>query len=66
MKGVNGEFFSQTYKEYYKKHNVGRIMLFNMEKPEEGVKELKITGNKFSYDDFYPHGISVLEEKGIS
>ncbi|XP_061169888.1 serum paraoxonase/arylesterase 1-like isoform X1 [Saccostrea echinata] len=63
--GVNGVLFSPSFKEYYKKHNVrGRIMLFNMEKPEDGVKELMITGNKFSYDDFYPHGISVLEDKG--
>ncbi|XP_062611799.1 serum paraoxonase/arylesterase 1-like [Saccostrea cucullata] len=62
--GVNGVLSGRVYQEYYKKHNVrGRIMLFNMEKPEEGVKELRITGNRFSYDDFYPHGISVLEDE---
>ncbi|XP_061169885.1 serum paraoxonase/arylesterase 1-like [Saccostrea echinata] len=63
--GINGVLFGPKFDEHYKKHNVrGRIMLFNMEKPEDGVKELMIIGNKFSYDDFYPHGISVLEDKG--
>ena len=38
-------------------------MLFNMEKPEEGVRELMVTGNQFHYQDFSPHGISVLEDK---
>ncbi|XP_061169886.1 serum paraoxonase/arylesterase 1-like [Saccostrea echinata] len=63
--GINAVALAgRGYQEYYKKHNVrGRIMLFNMEKPEDGVKELMIIGNKFSYDDFYPHGISVLEDK---
>lgn len=63
--GINGVLFGSSFDEYYKKHNVrGRIMLFDMEKPKDGVKELMIIGDKFSYDDFYPHGISVLEHKG--
>nr|XP_022324475.1 serum paraoxonase/arylesterase 1-like [Crassostrea virginica] len=62
--GINGVFFAPSIHEYVKKHNVrGKIMLFNMEKPEEGVRELMVTGNQFHYQDFYPHGISVLEDK---
>jgi hypothetical protein len=67
FQGLNGVFSGPTFQEYYIKHKVrGRIMLFNMEKPGDGVKELKITGNNFSYKDFAPHGISVLEDKGKS
>nr|XP_022324477.1 serum paraoxonase/lactonase 3-like isoform X2 [Crassostrea virginica] len=62
--GINGDFFAPSIQEYEKKNNVrGKIMLFNMEKPEEGVRELMVTGNQFHYQDFYPHGISVLEDK---
>lgn len=65
-KGIDGPLFSPTMKEYHKKDNVrGRIMLFNLEKPADGVRELMIVGNQFSYEDFAPHGISVLEEKGM-
>ncbi|XP_048777278.2 serum paraoxonase/arylesterase 1-like [Ostrea edulis] len=63
--GLNAVFVGSEYQEYYKKNNVrGRIMLFNMEKPEYGVKELPIIGNNFLSKDFFPHGISVLEDKG--
>lgn len=62
--GIDGPFFSSAMKEYHKKNNArGRIMLFNLEKPADGVRELMIVGNKFSYENFSPHGISVLEEK---
>lgn len=65
-KGIDGPLFSPTMKEYHKKDNVrGRIMLFNLEKPADGVRELMIVGNQFSYEDFAPHGISVLEENGM-
>ncbi|XP_048777272.2 serum paraoxonase/arylesterase 1-like isoform X1 [Ostrea edulis] len=63
--GINGELFGPVFQEHYKKQKArGRIMLFNMEKPKDGVKELKIIGNNFNYDDFFPHGISVLEDRG--
>lgn len=39
-------------------------MLFNLEKFVDGVRELMIVGNQFSYEDFVFYGISVLEEKG--
>ncbi|XP_056012110.1 serum paraoxonase/arylesterase 1-like [Ostrea edulis] len=62
---INAVFFGSVYQEYYKKNNVrGWIMLFNMEKPEDGVKELRIVGNDFNHQDFVVHGISVFEEKG--
>ncbi|XP_052721229.1 serum paraoxonase/arylesterase 1-like isoform X2 [Crassostrea angulata] len=62
--GIDGPFFTSAMKEYHKKNNArGRIMLFNLEKPADGVRELMIVGNQFSYEDFAPHGISVLEEK---
>ncbi|XP_048777277.2 serum paraoxonase/arylesterase 1-like [Ostrea edulis] len=63
--GINGVFFGPSFQEQYNKQKAkGRIMLFNMEKPKDGVKELKIVGNNFKYKDFFPHGISVLEDKG--
>lgn len=65
-KGIDGFFFIFVMKEYYKKDNVrGRIMLFNLEKFVDGVRELMIVGNQFSYEDFVFYGISVLEEKGM-
>ncbi|XP_056012111.1 serum paraoxonase/arylesterase 1-like isoform X2 [Ostrea edulis] len=63
--GGNAAVMGSEYHEYYTKNHVGgRIMLFNMVKPEDGVKELRIIGNNFNYKDFVPHGISVLEDKG--
>jgi hypothetical protein len=65
FKGINAVLSGSKFQEYYSKHKIrGRIMLFNMEKPGDGVKELRITGNNFDYKDFFPHGISVLEDKG--
>lgn len=65
-KGIDGFLFFFIMKEYYKKDNVrGRIMLFNLEKFVDGVRELMIVGNQFSYEDFVFYGISVLEEKGM-
>lgn len=45
-KGIDGFLFFFIMKEYYKKDNVrGRIMLFNLEKFVDGVRELMIVGN---------------------
>lgn len=51
--------------EYFRKNKLkGRIYLFDFKKVDEGVKELKIVSTgKFNVDDFYPHGISVWEDK---
>ena len=47
--------------EYYKDHGVqGRILLFDFNFPENGVKELDIRGN-FDKSTFRPHGLSIYQ-----
>ena len=47
--------------EYYKDHGVqGRILLFDFNFPENGVRELDIRGN-FDKSTFRPHGLSIYQ-----
>jgi len=40
----------------------GKILLFDFTKPEKGVTALKMD-RSFNEDDFFPHGISVLQDE---
>ena len=42
----------------------GRIYLFDFNKPNENVTELKIVSETLNLDLFYPHGMDIIEEKG--
>ncbi|KAL8580407.1 hypothetical protein ACOMHN_020884 [Nucella lapillus] len=63
--GFRMQHMGPNMEEYFRRHKIkGRIYLMDFKKVEEGVKELKIASTeKFNADDFYPHGISVWEDK---
>ncbi|XP_059156201.1 serum paraoxonase/arylesterase 2-like [Physella acuta] len=52
------------YKEFITTNKVkGRIVLFDFNKPEAGVTELKVRPSpNFNPETFHPHGISLLED----
>lgn len=55
---------SSVDKHFQEKNVKGRIYLFDFNKSESGVKELRIASTAtFNADNFYPHGISVWEDK---
>ncbi|XP_059173117.1 serum paraoxonase/arylesterase 2-like [Physella acuta] len=62
--GVSFSVASSGYKDFIAANKVkGRIVLFDFNKPEAGVTELKVRPSpNFNPDTFRPHGISLLED----
>lgn len=51
-------------RHFHDKQIKGRIYLYDFKNIDLGLRELKISStNNFSRDTFYPHGISVWEDK---
>ncbi|KAK7506242.1 hypothetical protein BaRGS_00002354 [Batillaria attramentaria] len=63
--GVRQQAWGHLVDEYFRINKIkGRLYLFDFRKSEQGAKELKISStDQFNLDTFYPHGISVWEDK---
>ena len=65
LQGFSQQHLSDKVDKYLAKHGVkGGVYLMDLNKPETGVKRLKMKSTgAFNVDTFHPHGISVWEDK---
>lgn len=63
--GIRQHKFGAKVDEHFHRHKIrGAIFLFDLNKTEAGVTRLKIqSSDLFDVDTFYPHGISIWEDK---
>jgi len=61
LKGHRWHLNSKHFIKRYDDLNIkGRVLLFDMNKPDDGVKELRLEPS-FKREEFRPHGISVIQ-----